>query len=394
MEKGINQQLTFKMILLATPFNPVNRQSFIEIITHNSITATPTAANWDSANANTNCNLRDNGGTALTGRIAFCFFEKKNEGLFGSEYSRFRMSPSINTFWTTTGANYFSYIWRNTNVPKQNSIAFDDVDAAILDAYINIYEDTFTQDQSVDFSQGLRFSFLDNMLVKNWTQFTNTKIEFMNYLAATIPANQLDGNTIPTFLRVGGTFDNIDTFNTNKVVLFFNNFEPLFKDTDDPYEVGCSTSATASVRCYYYSGVESALCRPAHPAVPTLACFNQLMKPRLEILFSTTIISISNFYEVQVIIPVKIALNSPASLFVALGTARGHFSTLSAYPQMLSFARYVINRPTNFPTDRNLLLLNSANTNNLNLVYNNLLLAPPFTPNVGLTCDHQIRYTC
>jgi len=129
-----------------------------------------------------------------------------------------------------------------------------------LDSYINIYEDTFSQDPSINYVLGLRFSYLDNMIVKNWTQFTNTRIEYMNYLRASVATQTLDGRNIPTFLRVGGTFDNIDTFNSNRVVLFYTDFNPLFKDLDDPYEIGCSTSSTASVRCYHREGVPSINC--------------------------------------------------------------------------------------------------------------------------------------
>jgi hypothetical protein len=272
------------------------------------------------------------------------------------------MSPETTAFWVNNAAQYYSYVWKGVSITKQNSIAFEDVDAAIMDAYINIYDNTFTQDISVNFIQGLRFSYLDNMIVKNWTQFTNTDIEFVNYLRATNIANQLDGKYLPTFLRVGGTFDNIDTFNANKVVLFYNDFEPLFKDLEDPYEIGCSTSSTATVRCYHFEGLEFVNCDPGTPAKE---CKNQLMKPRIEILFSTTIISISNFYDVQVLIPVKIPLSAPATMDIAVGTANGHFSTLSAYPQMLSFQRYRITRPTNYENNENNVLFTAGETTGL-----------------------------
>ena len=80
----------------------------------------------------------------------------------------------------------------------------------------------------------------------------STKIEFLNYLRHTNAANQLDGKYLPGFLRVGGTFNNIDTFNSNKLVIFYTDFEPLFLDNTVMYEIGCSTSSTASVKCYHH----------------------------------------------------------------------------------------------------------------------------------------------
>lgn len=392
MEKGEDLQFVFKTNIQRSSFAPTNRQSFIEIITHNSITATPTAADWDTANAETNCNVRNNGGTDISGgNIAFCFVESKNRGLFGSEYTRFRISPSTTAFWSNNVNTYHSYVFKGTSITKQTSLAFEDVDAAILDAYINIYEDTYTQDQTVDFSQGLRFSYLDNMIVKNWTQFTNTDIEFMNYLRATNAANQLDGGQIPTFLRVGGTFDNIDTFNANKVVIFYTDFEPLFKDIDNKYEIGCSTSSTASVRCYHHEGIEFINCDPGNAGK---RCVNQMMKSRIEILFSTTIISISNFYPVQVLIPVVIPLSAPADMYASVGTAKGHFSTLSAYPQMLSFQRYRIRRPSGYNNNKNTLLFSENETTGATARNHRVVIDAGTAGTVGGLVSRKISISC
>jgi len=121
MEKGTNLQFVFKMNLQSTAFSPVNLQSYIEIITHSSITATPVAGTWTLANSATNCHIRrESGADFNTGpvKIGNCFVETKNLGLFGSEYTRFRMSPANVAFWSTNVANYYSYIWRGTTVRK------------------------------------------------------------------------------------------------------------------------------------------------------------------------------------------------------------------------------------------------------------------------------------
>jgi hypothetical protein len=58
MEKGENLQFAFKTNIQRGSFAPTDRQSFIEIITHKSITSEPVAGNWDPTNAETNCALR------------------------------------------------------------------------------------------------------------------------------------------------------------------------------------------------------------------------------------------------------------------------------------------------------------------------------------------------
>lgn len=264
MEKGSNLQFVFKMnTVTATAFAPVLMQSYIEIITHSSITATPLAGNWEFANRGSNCNLRSQTGADIntpTVRIGNCIAQAINIGLFGSEYTRFRMSPQDAGFWSGVAANHFSYIWKGVKVSRQNSLLFDDTDAAVMDAYINLYDDTFSKDISIDYVLGLKFSYLDNMIVANFTQFTDTKIDYINYLRTTTAGDDLDGRSIPTLLRIGGTLNNIDTFNSNRVVLFYTDFVPLFKDLDDPYEIACSTSSAATVKCYHHQGEASVLC--------------------------------------------------------------------------------------------------------------------------------------
>jgi hypothetical protein len=73
MEKGEDLQFVWKTNLQYTSFSPTNRQSYIEIIAHNSITAEAPSGTWDEAGATTNCNVRVNNGADNTaGNVAFC----------------------------------------------------------------------------------------------------------------------------------------------------------------------------------------------------------------------------------------------------------------------------------------------------------------------------------
>ena len=237
------------------------------------------------------------------------------------------MSPQSTNFWA---AGERHYIWNNVKVAKHASLFGEDTDATILDTYINVYQDTYTQDISADFTIGIDKTYLDNLIVRDDSHFTNTKIHFMNYQGkvAAGPYNVLDPKMLPGVLRIGGTFDNINTFDSSKIVLFFFGFEPLVKDIDNPYEVGCSTSANASVRCYYTKGVQDTTCGTG----PVKMCSTPIMFSRLEILFSSTIISISDTTEVQVAIPILVDATMPATITSYIASARSHFGTLSPYP--------------------------------------------------------------
>lgn len=133
------------------------------------------------------------------------------------------------------------------------------------------------------------------MILRLDDQFTTTTLDLLNYQSSN-NGNQyavLDPLMMPGLLRIGGKFENIDTFETSKIVIFFYEFEPLVKDIENPYEVGCSTSSTATVRCYYIKGEEDALCR-----TPSTKCRNPLMYSRIEVLFSSTIISVADTTQV------------------------------------------------------------------------------------------------
>lgn len=359
LAKGENMQLIFKAIIHKDTLNHVERQSYIEIITHNSITAEPASGIYDEAGAVENCAVREHDGDNISAaNLAGCLVQKKNQGLFGSEYSRFRMSHKADGFWSPgTGSNgYRSWVWHGVTISKQNSIAMDDTDAGVLDAYINVYEDTYTQDITVNFVQGLKFSYMVNMIVVNRTQFGDTKIDFLNYLRATQSHEVLTGEGVPTFLRLGGLLNNIDTFESKKVVLFFSTFTPHVKDLDNPNEIGCSTSAFATVKCYYYKGLKTANCNAG------LNCNNYFMQDRIEILFSSTIISVATIHEINVMIPILIPEDANETYEISIGTARNHFGTLSAYPQMLSWSNLVeLKKPSSRPTKISSTKISAAN---------------------------------
>jgi hypothetical protein len=183
--------------------------------------------------------------------------------------------------------------------------------------------------------------------------------------------------------------NNIDTFNSNRVVLFYTDFVPLFKDLDDPYEVACSTSSSATVKCYHHQGEASAVCDTA----PSRICRNELMKSRIEILISSTIISISNFYSVNIFIPIRIPVSAAITpLYISIGTAKGHFSTLSSYPQMLSYARKAITVPnTQYPSSRNTVTFNTAA---VNLATTNYRVVMATSGSVGSLHSKDISIVC
>lgn len=107
---------------------------------------------------------------------------------------------------------------------------------------------------------------------------------------------------MPSFLRVSGFLDNVNTFKIKKLVLFFSDFEAIPLDLNIPYEIGCSTAAKADVKCYYYKGVSNVPCTASGGI-----CNSYQSTNRLEILMSSTISSIADIYQIQVLVPIYIA---------------------------------------------------------------------------------------
>lgn len=117
------------------------------------------------------------------------------------------------------------------------------------------------------------------------------------------------------------------------------------------------------------------------------------MKSRIEILISSTIISISNFYSVNIFIPIRIPVNAAITpLYISIGTAKGHFSTLSSYPQMLSYARKTIVVPnTQYPSSRNTVTFNTAA---VNLATTNYRVVMATSGSVGSLHSKDISIVC
>jgi hypothetical protein len=70
-----------------------------------------------------------------------------NQGLYGAQYSRFRISPgNLVNFYSNGAANNYFYIFRGVSFTKYMSLYSDDTDATILDVYVKLYQDAFTQD--------------------------------------------------------------------------------------------------------------------------------------------------------------------------------------------------------------------------------------------------------
>jgi hypothetical protein len=326
--------LHFSGLDLLPGFTPVVNQNFIQIISSASITATPTAAgDWLAASTATNCFTRGHAtGASIPLLMSTCRYDFKNKGLSGSEYSVFRMGgASIPNFYSTAQI----YGWNNVVVSKMSSLIKDADEAAVLDFYVNIYDDVYTSDITAFFPRGLKYTGLVNGYVLTTSQFSNTKIDFQNYWRTT--SDVLPGDQIPTFLRISGRLDGVNTFKLKKLVLFFSDFTAFTTDVNIPYEVGCSTSSTSDIKCYYYQGVANVPCAPG-------LCNNFASQNRLEILFSSTISSIADIYDIQVIVPIKfVSAVNLHTYNIILGTSGQYAGTLSSFPELLSLRN-------NYPT--------------------------------------------
>lgn len=315
------------------------KQTFLEIITSQYITAVPNTGTTyidTPAQAQLNCFLytaSTGNPTATPAEINSCNYEFRNKGLFGSEYSVFRMGG-------VTPANYWAqgiYGWRRVNISKVHSIVKDSTDSAIIDFYINAYGDAFTSNIKDYFPRGLKYQGLINGFVFTTSQFANTNLNYINFMRGSTVTNMLDPDRLPGFLRVGGLLDGINTFKTKKLVLFFREVIPLFLELDGNIEVGCSTSAKADVKCYFYKGEDNALCDGG------TVCYNYLSENRLEILMSSTISSIADVFKVQILVPIAFPVNTGthrSSYGCVVGTASQYEGSLSYFPDMMSHAPF------------------------------------------------------
>ena len=299
-------------------------QNYLEIITSQYVSASQTGT------ATTDCRRGSTGGTTTTvvdvtaTFVASCDYALKNKGLSGSEYSRFRMGGLTAAFFSNT---YFTYVWSGASVSRMSSIVKDGTEAAIMDTYINAYSDTYTSDVTADFARGLAFQTMINGFVFTNAQFTQTAVHVVNYNRAA--GFTLDGLKVPTFLRISGKLNGINTFKTKKLVLFFEEIVPLALDLTDKYEIGCNTAFNADVKCYYYKGFDSATCA-------AVGCKSFMAYSRIEVLMSSSISSISDIYDLHVLVPVYLPPGTATTFRMVLGVAAQMEGSLSAYPDMLS----------------------------------------------------------
>lgn len=323
--------------------NGPTKQTYLELIVHKGVTVTPrSTAGWTQANAasNTNCAVYDNAGALKTGTNSpwHCVYQLINSGLIGAEYGRIRMAAqTVAQFWPNSENNWAIF---GVSIQKANSLYGEDNDTAILDVYINLYGDAMTQDPTIMFSVQPDYTRLDNMIVRrdkgSAADFAATNVDFSNFK----DANENGGGTqylgaeLPIFLRVWGILSNIQTFKAQKVVLFFDNLmEPLFEDIDYRYQVGCNTSATGTsyVRAYWFDGMSE--------RTNVSGTFKSyLTRSRLEIVFSSDIISVSDSAsgEVSVVCPIKMTTNAATPVFtMAMGTGLSFNGSFSAFTQNL-----------------------------------------------------------
>lgn len=324
---GASQNLFLSLQTSGITFatTPVDNQAYVEVIGSKYITATPVANdNWLNANVWTNCFSKNNAGVDLAlANMVSCRYDYLNLGLYGSEYTRYRMGGG------TTAVNFFTngavFGWRNANVSKMSSLMSDGTEAAVLDFYVKIYSNSYTTDITAYFPVGLEYTLLINGYVFDSTQFTSTNLFFINFNSP----GPLDGTNLPTLLRVSGFMNNANTFKTKKLVLFFKQMTAHPLDPDLPYEVGCNTASTASVKCYFYKGFDSVTCAAG-------TCTNYMSQNRLEILMSTTISSIADIYQLHIVIPVLMPVGISNNIPVVIGTAAQYSGSLSAFPDMLA----------------------------------------------------------
>jgi hypothetical protein len=332
LQAGASQNLFLSLQTSGITFGttPVDNQAYIEVIASKHVQATPAANdNWLNANAWTNCFAATNAGANLpAANLASCRYDYLNLGLYGAEYTRYRMGGG------TTSALFFTngamFAWRNANISKMSSLMTEGSEAAVLDFYVKIYSNSYTTDISTYFPVGLEYTLLINGYVFDSTQFTGTNLFFINFNSV-VP---MDGTKVPTLLRVSGLLTNANTFKTKKLVLFFKQITAHPLDPDLPYEVGCNTAATASVKCYYYKGFDSVSCAAG-------TCTNYVSQNRLEILMSTTISSIADIYQLHIVVPVLIPAGISNNIPIIIGTAAQYSGSLSAFPDMLATNQFL-----------------------------------------------------
>lgn len=385
MAIGTNQDLVLSYDFSTLAALAVAGQTYLQVIASRYITATSVANDdWLDANAGTNCNLRlKSDGSLQAGGLASCYYAYMNKGLQGSEYTQYRMGGTTgNNFWGTGGTIRGAFVWRGVNIGVSSSLFADGVDSAVLDFYVSTFSDTFTKDiRTPYFARGQVSTHLINGHVVNPTHLSTMSLSFHNYIRTA--AISLAGDTVPTILRVSGFLDGINPARIRKLVLFFQSITAIPLDPDNPIEVGCGTSATATVSCSFFQGVDTAICAGG------AACTNYITMNRLEILMSTTIGSIADVYQIHVAIPVVIPTGTGHAYTFYAGTSSQYDGSLSAYPDMTYMNYYLSTYTacTSCPASINTAPASIA-TSLFTRISNTAL------PNTGTLMNSQFDYNC
>lgn len=335
LKKSTDNMLIIKGTL-GSGMSGVGLVSYLEVITNTAIVP-KTVTSWTDSNAASNCITVNGANTETTATILQgCYYTWTNKGSTNKEYALLRMGAKTAAFWWTAGSDMY-WGWRLVDVPVSHSMFVNDVDAAILDAYINLYQNTGSNDITSTLTP-VTLRYLDNMKVINSAALTNLKVEYSNYYRHA--TQQFDDNVGSTFLRISGVLNNVDTFKAQKILLFFTNFNPMYLDSNN-YEIGCSGSDLSPVRCFYKGGLVDGQ-RTCTPGI----CTNSQFREIIEVHFTTSTIAVSNAQQIQIIIPIKMKTGANSNLNIPVGISSVHTGSYSDYNQLIE---YVETKALTFP---------------------------------------------
>ena len=80
------------------------------------------------------------------------------------------------------------------------------------------------------------------MIILNDNGFTNLHLEFVNYFLTN--AENLDGSKVPMMLKISGLLNGINTNTSQKLLIFIENLDYLYTETDQDFSVVSSNSQT------------------------------------------------------------------------------------------------------------------------------------------------------
>jgi hypothetical protein len=305
--------------------------SYIEVIANPAIVPRATIS-WADANAAANCITATNVPAENTATVLqSCYYTYMNKGTTNEEYALLRMGAKTSAFWSTGTDIYWG--WRSFELSVSHSFYMNDGDAAILDAYINLYASTGVNVISTPVLSPVAVRYLDNMQVINRAALTNFKIEYANYYRNA--ADTFNDNVGSTFLRISGVLDGVNTFKAQKILIFYTNFDPLYLDSTN-YEIGCSGSDVNPVRCFAKGGVLD-----GNIPCSSGTCSNMLFREMIEIHFTTSTIAVSNAQNIQIVIPIKMKVGAHVDLVIPTAIASVHTGTFSEYDQIIEYVETI-----------------------------------------------------